>query len=671
MASPASTHIRTLTAALAALDTDQLQRWGRELGHRLPVGARLLAAGNGGSAAEAQHLTSELLGRYAKERAPLSAIALHADTSALTAIGNDYGPEQVFARQVRAHGRPGDILLLLSASGRSPNILAAAEAGRTLGLDVWALTGPAPNPLAELSTSAVCVAAPSVAAVQEAHLVAIHIVCAEVEDVMAGSITLAGSVDELPAAEPVADQQLDTRRHLVVVGDVLLDQDTNGVVHRLSPEGPIPVVSGAVTLQRPGGAGLAAIMAAAAPGWRVSLLCALGSDDSGRRVRALLEAAGIDVLDVAASGSTAVKTRVRAAGRTLVRIDTDHEPITIGPLSEAARLRLSTAAAVLVCDYGRGITASPTIRQALQEAAARCPVVWDPHPRGDCPVAGVTLAVPSADEARALSTAVGDRDLAGDLQCALELLELWPVRHVAVTRGEQGAILISNSKGHPLVIPAPRIISGGDTCGAGDRLAVTAALALGAGRLPSEALAAAVAEATSYVEAGSPAALSARPQTTKPSRNGAIAAAEQVRAAGGRIIGAGGCFDLLHTGHVSLLEQARRLGDLLIVCMNSDASVARLKGPSRPVTGETERAALLQALGCVDGVLVFDEDTPERVLAQLRPHVWVKGGDYAGRRIPETDLVESWGGRVVVVPYLEGRSTTSLIARVAQTDGAR
>ncbi len=151
--------------------------WGGQLAALLPVGGRLLAAGNGGSAAQAQHLTAKLVGRYRQERSAYSAIALHADTSSVTAIGNDYGFEQVFARQVAAHGRPGDVLLLLSTSGRSQNLLTAAEAGRAAGLRVWALTGPAPNPLARAAHEVVAVQAESTATVQEAHLVAVHLLC--------------------------------------------------------------------------------------------------------------------------------------------------------------------------------------------------------------------------------------------------------------------------------------------------------------------------------------------------------------------------------------------------------------------------------------------------------------------------------------------------------------
>ena len=176
-------HLQALRAPLAQLeaDLDRIDQWGRHLAGVLSDGGRLLVAGNGGSAAQAQHLTSELVGRYRDERRPFSAIALHGETSALTAIGNDYGFEAAFARQVAAHGRSGDVLVLVSTSGRSPNILAAADAGRRAGLAVWALTGPAPNPLAERADDAVTVDSPWTATVQEVHQVVIHLLCAAVD----------------------------------------------------------------------------------------------------------------------------------------------------------------------------------------------------------------------------------------------------------------------------------------------------------------------------------------------------------------------------------------------------------------------------------------------------------------------------------------------------------
>ena len=177
-------HLPLLRRALNDLERQAglVDRWGAELASVLGGGGRLLAAGNGGSAGEAQHLTAELVGRFeTPDRRPLSAIALCAETSSLTAIGNDFGFEHAFARQVVAHGRPGDVLVLLTTSGRSRNLLRAAEAGRSEGLQVWALTGPVPNPVADLADEVLAIDVPSTTAVQEAQLVAVHAVCAALE----------------------------------------------------------------------------------------------------------------------------------------------------------------------------------------------------------------------------------------------------------------------------------------------------------------------------------------------------------------------------------------------------------------------------------------------------------------------------------------------------------
>ncbi|GAA2171519.1 D-sedoheptulose-7-phosphate isomerase [Actinomadura napierensis] len=161
-----------------------IEAWGRRLAGVLRAGGRLLACGNGGSAAEAQHLTAELVGRFEDERRPLSAIPLHADTSSLTAIGNDYGAVQAFARQVQAHGRRGDVLVCLSTSGRSPNVIAAADRARELGMTAWAVTGPGPNPLTDACDDAVTVRADTTSTVQEIHLAAVHLLCGVVDDAL-------------------------------------------------------------------------------------------------------------------------------------------------------------------------------------------------------------------------------------------------------------------------------------------------------------------------------------------------------------------------------------------------------------------------------------------------------------------------------------------------------
>jgi phosphoheptose isomerase len=194
-------HLGALQAALAALEPEceRLEAWGHALAGRLLDGGRLLAVGNGGSAAQAQHLTAELVGRYQTERRPLSALCLHSDSSSYTAICNDYGPEEAFARQVHAHARQGDVLVALSTSGRSPNVLAAVRAAADCGVTTWGVTGAAPNPLAELCDDAICLAGPTPATVQELHMVAIHMLCAAVDREVA---LLDGGRAEPRAARP-------------------------------------------------------------------------------------------------------------------------------------------------------------------------------------------------------------------------------------------------------------------------------------------------------------------------------------------------------------------------------------------------------------------------------------------------------------------------------------
>ncbi|MEV4099565.1 SIS domain-containing protein [Nonomuraea sp. NPDC049649] len=180
------THLQKLRTALARVDghATTIRAWGGKLAGVLTAGGRLLACGNGGSAAEAQHLTAELVGRFRADRQPYAAIPLHADTSSLTAIANDFGADEIYARQVGAHGRPGDVLVCLSTSGGSPNVLAAAEAAQERGILSWALTGPAPNPLADLCDDAVAVPAGDTATVQEVHLALIHMLCDAVEEAL-------------------------------------------------------------------------------------------------------------------------------------------------------------------------------------------------------------------------------------------------------------------------------------------------------------------------------------------------------------------------------------------------------------------------------------------------------------------------------------------------------
>jgi D-beta-D-heptose 7-phosphate kinase/D-beta-D-heptose 1-phosphate adenosyltransferase len=437
---------------------------------------------------------------------------------------------------------------------------------------------------------------------------------------------------------------------LVVIGDALLDRDLDGRAERLAPDAPVPVVDSIVERAHPGGAGLAATLAAAA-GHDVTLVCALGDDAAGRCLAALLADAGVRVCDLGLRGATPEKVRVRVGGRPLVRLDAGGESGECGPLTAPAERALRRATAVLVSDYGRGMAAVPSLHAALPR---RAPVVWDPHPRGPAPVPGVLLATPNEREAG------GDGTLRGAEDAARALAARWRAVNVCVTRGAGGALLVAGD-GPALAVPAP-VVTAGDPCGAGDAFSAAATALLAEGALPSEAVRAAVNAASAFVAAGGASAAPVAPAV--PASASAAALAERVRAQGGTVVATGGCFDLLHAGHVRMLETARALGDCLIVCLNSDTSVGRLKGPGRPFVHQHDRAAVLTALASVDAVAVFDEDDPRAVLEQLRPHVWAKGGDYAVAELPEAAVLAAWDGRAVIVPYVSGRSTTRLIDEV-------
>jgi rfaE bifunctional protein nucleotidyltransferase chain/domain/rfaE bifunctional protein kinase chain/domain len=466
-------------------------------------------------------------------------------------------------------------------------------------------------------------------------------------------------------------------RRLVVVGDALLDRDLDGSAERLSPDSAAPVVDDPTDVARPGGAALAAALAAG-DGHDVTLVTALGRDDAGHEVAALLAAAGVTLVDLGHDGATPEKTRVRVDGRSLVRIDRGgHAAGRIGALTADARTALARADAVLVADYGRGVTGQADLRSALAGRRRGVPLIWDPHTRGAEPVPDATVVTPNRAEAAAFAPAAQLVDsapvdtLAGVAARARVLRQRWRATAVAVTLGRSGALL-EQGDGAPLVQPA-RAVACFDPCGAGDRFASAVAGLLADGRLVSEAVAGGVTAATDFVAAGGAAAVRidvadsdamaypAEPATGRVAHD--VVAATRLR--GGTVVATGGCFDILHAGHVSVLQAARSLGDCLVVCLNSDESVRRRKGAGRPLQTAADRASVLLALGCVDAVAEFDEDTPVDVLRRLRPDVWVKGGDYALTDLPEAPVVREWGGQAVVLPYLEGRSTTAIVKEAA------
>lgn len=450
---------------------------------------------------------------------------------------------------------------------------------------------------------------------------------------------------------------------LVIVGDALLDIDIDGSATRLSPEAPVPVVDVEHGWQRPGGAGLAALLAARTHD-DVVLVTGIADDAAGRQLSDLLTSAGVRVLALPMRGTTVSKTRVRAGGQSVVRIDRGDASPVPGALPGAVAEVLTAAGAICVADYGRGVAALPALRDALAAVAGHTPVVWDPHPRGAEPVPGCRLVTPNEAEAQ---------HFCGTRASGEVLRERWTADAVCITLGARGA-RVFHADGTRIHVGTPALPAAGsvreDTCGAGDRFAVAVTAALADGADTASAVAAAVDAAARFVAAGGAAGVStpvpaghSGPLTdTDHGATDAVALAERLRAEGRTVVATGGCFDLLHTGHIRLLRTARELGDALIVVINSDDSVRALKGPSRPVMPAEDRARVLTALACVDAVAVFDEATPAGVLDAIRPDIWVKGGDYTADQLPEADVVTRHGGDVVIVPTVAGYSSSALIA---------
>lgn len=456
---------------------------------------------------------------------------------------------------------------------------------------------------------------------------------------------------------------------IVVVGDVLLDVDLDGTATRLCPDAPVPVVDVSHVRGRAGGAGLVARMLAG-DGHQVCLVAVLGRDDPGLRL--VEELTGITVVAGHSGAPTPVKTRLRADGHPVARFDEGCQERPAPEVTSDMLEAVESAGALIVADYGRGLTSHPDLRTVIARVARSIPVIWDPHPAGADPVPGTAVVTPNLSEARAAAAAVtagppGPPPTVAEI--AGMLLRHWHSSAVLVTQGEHGATLVRASSPSAIQVPAPSTAVA-DACGAGDRLAGSLAVHLMSGGDVEESCRRAVREAASFLAAGGVSALPSVPPVQPFQGNGtdALAVVRRVRAHGGTVVATGGCFDLLHAGHARTLGAARSLGDCLVVCLNSDASARRIKGASRPIIGQQDRMELLLSLECVDAVLVFDEDTPEKSLDLLRPDVWVKGGDYDPTQLPETALVESWGGRCLVVPYHPARSTTRLAAALARVD---
>ena len=467
----------------------------------------------------------------------------------------------------------------------------------------------------------------------------------------------------------------------LVVGDLMLDEYLWGKAERISPEAPVQVVDVLREELRLGGAGNV-VNNLAALGAQVAVCSVVGDDQNGRALLKEFSQHDIDTNAIfrAPGRRTSRKTRVVAAHQQIVRIDREsREALPSGyeqQVCDWISSHIGDFQVVVLSDYNKGVLTPAVIAETVSAAAAvGIPVLVDPKGIDFSRYGGATLLTPNRREAEAAS-GITIRDAETLSRAADAIMSAAGLRHLLITRSEQGMSLFTAGAEAVHIPTVAREVF--DVSGAGDTVLATLAVAIATGCTMAEAaqlanVAAGIAVGklgTSIVtpqEIVDAVALTHRDSDAKIKCLDVLAvlvAAEKAK--GKRIVFTNGCFDLLHAGHVKYLQKARRLGDLLVLGLNSDASVRRLKGAKRPLICQDERAHILAALDCIDYVVVFDEDTPLKLITALKPDILAKGGDYSLEGVVGRDIVEAGGGRVELVSFVDGKSTTNIIERILE-----
>lgn len=468
------------------------------------------------------------------------------------------------------------------------------------------------------------------------------------------------------------------KAQVLVVGDLMLDRYWQGPTSRISPEAPVPIVKVEQHEDRPGGAANVALNVTAL-GAGVSLVGLVGDDEAGVALEKQLQSARVNCAFSKTDGEpTITKLRVISRHQQLIRLDFEESfSSDYGEqVVNATTPLLANVGVLVLSDYGKG-TLSDCQRLVREAKAQNVAVLVDPKGCDFTRYRGATLLTPNLSEFEAIVGVCKTEDeLVTRGQALVKTLEL---DALLVTRSEQGMTLIRANK-EELHFPA-RAREVFDVTGAGDTVISTLAAALAAGEDLPNAVALSNIAASIVVGKLGTAAISApelrREVSKEQGAEKGVVTEEQLlialadaRAAGESIVFTNGCFDILHAGHVGYLAQARAQGDRLVLAINSDESVSRLKGPGRPINPVERRMAVLSGLEAVDWVLYFDEDTPERLLEQVRPDVLVKGGDYGIDGVVGGEFVRSYGGEVKVLSFLDDCSTTAIVEKIQQdTDG--
>jgi D-beta-D-heptose 7-phosphate kinase/D-beta-D-heptose 1-phosphate adenosyltransferase len=466
-------------------------------------------------------------------------------------------------------------------------------------------------------------------------------------------------------------------KQIVVVGDIMLDRYTWGDVDRISPEAPVPVVRVMHETNQPGGAGNVA-MNLAALGGRPTLVGFCGQDSESYSLQELLRAGGVEWRVTSVDGHpTTTKLRIVGGKQQMLRLDResvgDFPDAAFRALRDEIEAALQNADAVVLSDYGKGVLTEEVCQYAIRQAGKRgIPILVDPKQRSFARYRGATTICPNLREL-SLATGFPTTQMDAILAAGQRMVEDLNLNCLTATLSEKGIALLRANSRYIAPAVARQVF---DVSGAGDTVIATLALALAGGaemepavQLANIAAGIAVSKVGTVPVRADELLISIMPELGLQASEKVVTLdalrtrASAWRYAGERITFTNGCFDLLHIGHITLLERARREGDRLVVGINSDSSVRGLKGPTRPIVGDRERAQILASLSAVDAVVIFNEPTPLRVIEALRPDVIVKGGDYTDETVVGAKEVRSWGGRVKIVPTVEGFSTTSIIAK--------
>lgn len=469
---------------------------------------------------------------------------------------------------------------------------------------------------------------------------------------------------------------------VLAVGDLMLDRFISGKVHRISPEAPIPVLAVDRDTSMPGGVGNV-VSNVRSLGGRAELVAVVGTDAAAGTLAGLLEPAAEIGLVADPSRPTAVKERFIAGGQQLLRADYEQSRSVAAEIEDRLiaeiDARLPNAGALVLSDYGKGVLTGRVLAAAIEAARNRgIPVIVDPKGSDYSRYRGATAVTPNLKElAEAAGAAVsGDEAVVG---AARGVIRGAGIAAMVATRGSEGLSVVP-AEGNVIHIRAEaREVF--DVSGAGDTVVATLALALATGMALEDA--ATLANLAGGVVVGK---VGTAPATAEELRHAAdggrgegkvvglaalVDRVERWRRRGLKVGFTNGCFDLLHPGHLSLLRQARAASDRLVVGLNSDTSVRRLKGTGRPVSDERARATVLAAVSDVDAVAIFEDDTPVRLIEAVRPDVLVKGADYSVEQIVGAEFVLSYGGKVVRAELEPGHSTTATVAKIAAADAPR